>query len=115
MLLPRAARAANGCADSWPAAQSLGLAFVKALLRVIACGLSRGRSVAYTKGAFPCAHAKVTPAEGVGQVGGRHRLAGGQVPVDVMCCEVEAGAATPKVRHRAEPPNKTSQSHAVQL
>ena len=102
MLLPRAARAVNGCADSRPAAQSLGLAFVKALLRVIACGLSRGRcgGAAYAKGAFPCAHAKVTPAEGVGQVGGWHRLVGGEVPVDVMCCEVEAGAPTPSVRYR---------------
>ena len=117
MLLPRAARAVNGCADSRPAAQSLGLAFVKALLRVIACGLSRGRcgGAAYAKGAFPCAHAKVTPAEGAGQVGGRRGLAGGQVPVDVMCCEAEAGAATPKMRHRAEPPDRTSQSPAVQL
>ena len=42
-------------------------------------------------------------------------LASGRVPTDVMCYEAEAGVATPKVRHRTEPPDSIGQSPTVQL
>ena len=41
--------------------------------------------------------------------GGWRGPAGGRVPVDVVCCEVEAGATTPSVRHRRAKPTKAMQ------
>ena len=55
-----------------------------------------------------------TTRRGDGTGGGRRGLAGGRVPVDVMCCEAESGATTPRVGW-AEIPDSTSQSTTIQL